>query len=96
LEDATTWVNLRHLLHNQVDAAKAFRVDYDKYGYEDQAVDGFTQIAKGFERVVDLRIDKLDKSSSELIQLVSRAIATMGRGRCFLFVTLCEAYVHLS
>ena len=69
LEDANTWIDLRRLLHNQVDTIGVFRVDYDQYGYGDPAIDNLAPLTQEFVRAVDSRIDKLDESSSTLVQL---------------------------
>jgi Mg2+ and Co2+ transporter CorA len=69
LEDANTWITLRRLLHNQVEAVKTFRVDYIKYGYEHQIIEQVAQTIEHFAQVVNLRIDKLDSISTALIQL---------------------------
>ncbi|KAL9079796.1 MAG: hypothetical protein Q9157_001368 [Trypethelium eluteriae] len=69
LKDANTWIDLRRLLHNQVEVAQSFRLDYDKYGYEDSAIDDLAETIEEFARTIHSRIDKLDESSSTLVQL---------------------------
>lgn len=72
LKDANTWIDLRRQVHDQVETILRFCVGYSNRGYGDQAVDSLRSSAESLRRTIDARINKLDESTSVLVQLVSR------------------------
>ncbi|KAJ4377357.1 hypothetical protein N0V83_000182 [Neocucurbitaria cava] len=69
LDDANTWITLRHQLRKQAETARTFRKHYLKFADGDEAVGLLDRTIETFADRIALRIDKFDAASSALIQL---------------------------